>query len=394
MAMTNQELIAKAEITSAQLAAAGKLNPKQADRFIDFVINVTELSNVARIARFRNEETNIDKIGVGKRSAVPKVEATDPGVRRTVNHTKVTLKPQAIMVPWEIGDIYSEINIEGESVQDTIIRLMATQVGNDLEELYINGNALGAAVIEDDILDGGSTTLYVKDTFLALFDGWLELAESGFIHDATGNPVTSSLFSEMIKAMPDKFKRTRKNMRFVAATDAEQEYRQTVSSRATAAGDVALSTTMNLTPFGIQLVGVPLLSERPKRVEHFDVVSTAQVLQLQRTDLVDVVVTLQSLAGTPTAKLVEGVDYTVQAIAGTVTVLAPQDTADLKITYTAGTELMLTPMDNMIIGIGRDIRIEKDRDIFKTVNQYAITVKAAVEFEEITAVVKAINVGI
>ena len=62
--------------------------------------------------------------------------------------------------------------------------------------------------------------------------------------------------------------------------------------------------------------------------------------------------------------------------------------------YLAGGEGLLVPKSNIIIGIGRDIRIEKDRDIFKGVNQFAVTVKAAVEFEEITAVVKVINVGL
>jgi hypothetical protein len=50
-------------------------------------------------------------------------------------------------------------------------------------------------------------------------------------------------------------------------------------------------------------------------------------------------------------------------------------------------------MNNFIVGIGRDVRIEKDRDIFKGVNQYAITLKVAVQIEELTAAVKTRNVG-
>jgi hypothetical protein len=46
------------------------------------------------------------------------------------------------------------------------------------------------------------------------------------------------------------------------------------------------------------------------------------------------------------------------------------------------------------VGIGRDIRIEKDRDIFKGVNQYAITAKVSVQFEELTAIVKVRNIGL
>ena len=54
---------------------------------------------------------------------------------------------------------------------------------------------------------------------------------------------------------------------------------------------------------------------------------------------------------------------------------------------------MLTHMNNYIVGIGRDIRIEKDRDIYKGTNQYNITAKVSVQFEEVTAIVKAKNIG-
>lgn len=50
-------------------------------------------------------------------------------------------------------------------------------------------------------------------------------------------------------------------------------------------------------------------------------------------------------------------------------------------------------MDNLITAIGRDIRIEKDRDIFARLNQWAITTKVDAQFEEVDAVVKAYNIG-
>ena len=64
--------------------AGGKLNPAQSDKFIDYVIDETVLKDNARIVRFRNEPLDIDKIGVGKRVAVAKAEASDPGVRRGI----------------------------------------------------------------------------------------------------------------------------------------------------------------------------------------------------------------------------------------------------------------------------------------------------------------------
>jgi hypothetical protein len=49
---------------------------------------------------------------------------------------------------------------------------------------------------------------------------------------------------------------------------------------------------------------------------------------------------------------------------------------------------------NLILAIGRDIRIERDRDIYKGVNQFAITTRIHAQVEELTAIVKGINVGL
>ena len=205
--MTHQELIAKASITTANLANAGKLNPEQADRFIDFVIDETSMRNMVRVARFRNEQSLIEKIGVGQRVAVPKEEAVDPAIRRTVTTSKVVLQPKEVMVPFEISDIFKEHNIEGDSVEDHIIRMMARQLANNLEEYYWQGNANGPAILESDFLPGGSETLFRKDTYLGLSDSWLKLSEAGNVVDAQGNAISQSVFGKAVRAMPTKFRR-------------------------------------------------------------------------------------------------------------------------------------------------------------------------------------------
>ncbi len=93
----NEELVQKAVIVADDLASAGKLNPAQSDKFIDYVVDETVLKNNARVVRFRNESLEIDKIGIGSRAAVPKAEAVDPGVRRGINTSKISLAPSEII---------------------------------------------------------------------------------------------------------------------------------------------------------------------------------------------------------------------------------------------------------------------------------------------------------
>jgi len=396
--MTNKELVEKAVIAADQLAAGGKLNPMQSDKFIQYVIDVTSLKNNVRVVKFRNEEATIDKIGVGKRVAVPKAEASDPNVRRRVTTSKISMKPVEIMVPFEISDTFSEINIEGDAVQDTIVKMMATQLANDLEDLYINGNLLGPAAVEADLYVDGDPVKVVKDSYLSLCSGWWKLADGGHVYDAAGTDIESAIFSEAIKKMPDKFKRDRTMLRFLSNSDIEQNFRNKVSTRATAGGDAALTTTQNLTPFGIELVPVPLVGATQKIVEHITLTGlTVASLAYKPIISASEIVALQTLGNAPITPYVQGVDYTMDYVNGTIVRIGTgslPDPVNVKVTYQAHPQVLLTHFQNLILAIGRDIRIEKDRDIFKGVNQYAITVKADTQIEEVDAVVKIVNIGL
>jgi hypothetical protein len=393
--VTNEELVKKAVVVTDALATSGKLNPAQADRFIDYVVDVTGLKNNARVVRFRNEDLVIDKIGVGRRAAMPAEEAVAPSARRGITTSKVTLTPKEIIVPFEIGDSFREINLEGDAVEDHIVKMMATQLANDLETLYLEGDTLGRAVIEGDILEGGHVSNVVKDTYLALRDGWLKLARSGNVVDLAGANVGANAFSRMLNALPAKFKRNRTALRFMSSIDLEQNYREKLSTRATGAGDAALSSTSGITPFGVPLMPFPLFPFKPRVVEHKTLVDSSTAAQLLHAPISNVVVTLATLSTSATAPFVEDTDYSVDYTLGKITKVGSgiADGTSVKVTYDANPQVLLTHQDNMIIGIGRDIRIEKDRDIFKRVNQYAITLKVAVEFEETTAIVLGKNFG-
>lgn len=402
--MTNEELLQKARelvekslIDTSALATGGKLNPVQSNKFIDYVIDVTMLKGNVRVVRFKPESLEIDKIGVGQRVTVPKAEAQAPQVRRGVTTSKVTLTPKELMTPFEISDNFAEINIEGESVEDTVVRMMATQTANDMEEMMINGDVLGHARLQSDMLEGGNATQYVKDSYMALIDGWLRLADAGNIFDSRGADINSTFFSRMITSMPVKFRRVRRDMRFLASLDHEQLYREKIASRATGAGDAALQSQDSLRPFGIPLVGVPLLEKEPLVVQHITFAAAPDTQALRYGPIDNVVITPDSLGSSPTTKYIETTDYTVDYTNGTITTVGGGAMAaggTFKVTYTSYGQVLLTNYSNLILGIGRDIRIERARDIFKTTNQYAITTKIDVEIEEVTAMVKGINVGL
>ncbi len=399
--LSNEEILQKAAITTAEIAAAGRLNDAQADRFIDFVIDVTGLQGRVRVVRFRNDKLDIDKIGVGRRVAVPKKEATDPGLRRKISTSKITLQPEEIMVPWELSDEFVTENLEGEVVEDTIMRLMATQFSNDLEELYIQGDKLGPVRFESELLDGGSATEVVVDTYLALQDGWLKLAGATHVVDHQNQNIGHQIFSDMIVEMPSKFKRNKRNLKFFASDTTEQLFRNNLASRATGLGDTAATSQVNLNPFGIELVPLALLPQTPLVTEHKTLAGTTAV-SLKHKNIVsgsDIVV-LQSVdqnPRVPVTPFINTTDYVLNNAAGTIARAgggAISDPSDVKITYQSESQMWLTEFRNLILGIGRDIRMEKDRNIFSSVTEFAMTARVATQIEETDACVLGINIGL
>ena len=396
MPMSNEELIRKATITADVIAAQGKLNPEQAEKFIDYVVDETKLKDHVRIVRFNPEQLNIEKIAVGNRVAMPKTEAVDPGLRRGVATSRVTLQPVEIMTPFEIGDIFREINVEGEDVEDHVIQMFARQMANDIEEVTLLGDTVGEGTLESNIIDGGDAARIVEDTYLGLMNGWLRNADTTHVVDANNASIAASVFTAALNEMPNKFKRDRGRLRWFCSVELEQLWLERLSGRATPQGDSAIKG-VNVAPFGIPMVALPLMPFRPTVVQEVVIADAgATTLRYQNITAASETVALSTLASIPTTPATEGVDYTMDYVNGTIVGDAGgiyAGGATVKVTYTVGPQMLLTHEDNFIWAIGRDIRMESDRDIFKGVNQYAITTKIDCNFEETDAVVKVVEIA-
>jgi hypothetical protein len=282
--------------------------------------------------------------------------------------------------------------------EEAILRMFARQLNNNLEELALLGDTVGPAALESDLIDGGSGTLYVKDNYLALFNGWMRDADGGQVVDIAGANISSNVFSRMLNALPDKYKRNYGQLRFLVSPGIEQNYREKVGARATNAGDRAVSSADRQTPFGVPLVPVPLLPFYPTVVENATMTGVA-AQSLRYAPIYDgsQSVLPNALANLPTAAYAETTDYLWDDTLGTVTRVGGGNIGAgevVKATYQAYPQALLTHFSNLIFAIGKDIQIEKDRDIYASTNQFAITVRVDCQFENLDAVVKAKNLGI
>ena len=226
-----------------------------------------------------------------------------------------------------------------------------------------------------------------------MYDGWWRRTDGAHLVDAQNTNIGLSVFGQLIRALPQKFRRNKKDLRFFMSSDLAQIYIEKIATRMTKKGDDAAEGETQ-TPFGIPIVEVPLIDLQPTIVEHVQLNGTTPVT-LRYQPFSNEVVHPETLADTPTTAFIKDTDYSVDYTAGTITRIggAIGDGDVVKVTYQANPQILLTHWQNFIMGIGRDIRIERDRNIHKRANEYVVTGKISVQMEHLDAAAKAYNVG-
>jgi hypothetical protein len=238
----------------------GILNPEQSARFLDYMFDATVIGKVARTVRMKSDTTEIDRIGVGEKLMKLATEATDTASNASVTFSKISLTTKKLRLDWELSTESLEDNIEGADLEDHIARMLATQAGNDIEDVILNGN----------------TTL-TDDALYKAFNGVVKKAKTyGHVVDAGGDAVSRAVFNDALKALPRKYKQRRTDLRFLSGSNLIQDYLystsqniQNVNPQDIASGIIRGDVPVLGGPagyvapyaFGIPIVEVPLLPE-------------------------------------------------------------------------------------------------------------------------------------
>jgi hypothetical protein len=137
---------------------------------------------------------------------------------------------------------------------------MATQAGNDIEDVVLNGD-----------------TALSSDNLYKSFNGVVKKAKtSGRVVDAAGAAVSRAVFNSALKAMPRKYKQRRGDLRFLAGSNLIQDFlfANSIGTNQTIPQDIASSVIRGAVAplggpagyvapfaFGIPIIEVPLLNE-------------------------------------------------------------------------------------------------------------------------------------
>jgi hypothetical protein len=261
---------------ASALSGNGLLYPDQANRFLDYMWDATILAKAARTIRMRANVTEIDRVAVGQRIMTvaqednPRDFVGSSGTYTNADSTtftakgatfnKVSLTTRKLRLDWELSAESLEDNVEGPDLEDHIARLMATQAGNDIEDVLINGV-------------GSATT-----GLLSAFKGFRQLAlDNAHVVDANGAGLDKAVFNAAIKALPRKYKQRRNQLRFFTGSNLVQDYLYNLTAMSSTSfnpfdlasgvirGDVAANDggpgTVTPFAFGIPVINVPLMDE-------------------------------------------------------------------------------------------------------------------------------------
>ena len=246
--------------TASENGNGGLLNPEQSARFLDYMFDATVIGKVARTVRMKADTTEIDRMSIGEKLVKLATEADNTGANSPVTFSKISLTTKKLRMDWELSTESLEDNIEGADVEDHIARMMATQAGNDIEDLILNGD-----------------TSLTGDALYKSFDGAVKKAKaSGHVVDAAGAVISRAVFNSALKALPRKYKQRRTDLRFLAGSNLIQDYLYSTSNSTNFANpqDIASGIIRGDVPvvggpagyvapyaFGIPIIEVPLLKE-------------------------------------------------------------------------------------------------------------------------------------
>lgn len=243
--ITNEQLLQKATFSTSDFGGAGEapVSVEQVTQFIELMASETVMLGDVRIVTSGSAKWQESIIDLG-RVLKPGTEATRLDAADRVKPSTGVVEMSTVLVRAEIpvSDEVFEDNVAGDSLSNSIERLLAARAGFDVEDMFVNG-------------DTGS-----GDALLALQDGWIKLAQGAGGHVTNASTLGQDyqeIFKKLLLSVPNRHKRNMADWRFYVPYVMTEIYRDQLSERGTAFGDQNLQGSLPLQYQGVKIVGVP-----------------------------------------------------------------------------------------------------------------------------------------
>lgn len=346
---TNKSLLKKKRIKKALISIPTlTLDPEEADRFLDYVVDQSVLKNNARIIRMPRSEKRIRALGLGtERVLYPHDQFDTSKYKKEFIQNTITLKTtkfRGCVIIYD-DDLEDILPIESDrEFTDHIIRMVTADIANQLAECYWIADTHGVGgFAADDIrskLDGwryiishsGAGQEYENDVTgsAKLLDATSDFDIAGTIAEqAAAEPWNWEFkFSKAKKSMPSiyKSKGGMAALRYLCSDQVVDDFIDALAKRSTILGDQAILGAEKGLKFGqVPIVPIPLM---------------------------------------PTSLDAAG-----------------------KIGAGSYTDVALTHYKNFIIGLQREIKLETERQASDEANYFFYSMRTDVTMENVNAVV-------
>jgi len=222
------------------------LSIEQVTQFIELMAAEQVMLKEARTVTSMAQKWQESIIEFGARIARAGTEGTrlTSGNRVIPTTGLVEISTSLIRAEVPVSDETFEDQVAGAALLGSLERLIADQMGFDIEDLFVNGDTASG------------------DTYLAQFEGWLEQCRTGTGNNSFDASSFSQDYQEIFKQLliriPKRFLRNLKGAgRYFVPVTLEQKYRDLLATRGTALGDFMLTQGGDLSYQGIKIVGAP-----------------------------------------------------------------------------------------------------------------------------------------
>lgn len=197
-----KEQLDKAFDTSANTSTLVHLSQEEASAFVDTIVDESSIMKKTRVVKMDRAKMDIGKlIGNGRflHAGGHDVALADDK-KDKFTPDKITLTTKELIGAIEIFDDELKHNIEGQSLENRLLGLVARKVGNELEEIALYSDTAG--------------TWGATESAFGLFDGWIKkVLAGGNVVDASDAllfadaKVSKEKFIKLLKSLETKFRR-------------------------------------------------------------------------------------------------------------------------------------------------------------------------------------------
>ena len=226
------------------ISDGGYLQDEQANRFVQDVIKEAVMLKMVDVRGLKSHTQIMDKIGINGRVLRPGTsgQALAAGDRVKPTTDQVELSTHLLKGEIRLTDEIIEDNIEGGTFKTTVMSMMSEHVALDMDDLLVNGD-----VTSDDQL-------------LAVLDGMIVTATSHVVNGGTV-PINKAMLKAAVKAMPSQYNKGKSKHRMLTSDDAETDYRDYLSDRATVLGDKFMLEDAPIRYSGRPILGIPVFPD-------------------------------------------------------------------------------------------------------------------------------------